>query len=100
MKKALVAALVLIGGAGVAIYFVRHQKPPVPPVAMTSDAGSPESSLLFVARSEPPSIWRVFPSGKLERLDIAVDVETSEGPEGSTLPRVSPDGKKIALIRQ
>src|SRR5262252_4606719 len=100
MKKALLAALVLIGGAGVAVWFARHRQSPVAPVAMPTDAGAAEASTLFVARTEPPSIWRVFASGKLERLNLAVDAEISEGPEGSTLPRISPDGKRIALIRQ
>src|SRR5262249_51917102 len=82
------------------ILVLRSRNRPVGPVGVPSDAGSPESSWLFVARTEPPSVWRVFPTGKLERLDISVDPETSEGPEGSTLPRVSPDQRRVALIKQ
>src|SRR5262245_12253392 len=101
MKKALLAAaLLVIAAGGAAVWFLRSRSQPrVVPFA-PADAGSPESSLLFVARTEPPSIWRVFAAGKLERLDITVDTETSEGPEGSTLPRVSPDARRVAVIKQ
>jgi hypothetical protein len=89
MKRAALAALVMLACS-------RKQASP-PPGAV--DAAPPEPSAIYVARTEPPSIWRVFASGKLERLHIHVDSETVDAPEGSTLPRVSPDGKQIALVR-
>ena len=89
MRRAALAALVVLACS-------RKHAPPAPVVA---DAAAPEPSIVYVARTEPPSIWRVFASGKLERLHIHVDAENVDAPEGSTLPRVSPDGKRIALVR-
>ena len=89
MRRAALAALLLLA-------CTRKQAPPAP---VTPDAAPPEASAIYVAHTEPPSIWRVTPSGKTERLHIHVDAETVDAPEGSTLPRVSPDGKTIALVR-
>jgi hypothetical protein len=101
MKKALLAALLLIVGGVAAILVLR--KPPAQtsvPMAATPDGAPREASQWFVARTEPPSLWRVFAAGKVERVELVVDSEISEGPEGSTLPRVSPNQMKVALVRQ